>query len=58
MKILLISNLHAGHGRGRKVLPAIQAWLERESLPLDHLEVHRPNLETLYLNLTGRALRE
>jgi ABC-2 type transport system ATP-binding protein len=41
-----------------QVLPAIQAWLERESLPLDHLEVHRPNLETLYLNLTGRALRE
>jgi ABC-2 type transport system ATP-binding protein len=40
------------------VLPAIQAWLEREQLPLDHLEVHRPNLETLYLNLTGRALRE
>jgi ABC-2 type transport system ATP-binding protein len=41
-----------------RVLPVIQAWLAREQLPLEHLEIHRPNLETLYLNLTGRALRE
>ncbi len=41
-----------------RVLPEIQMWLAGQQLPLDHLEVHRPNLETLYLNLTGRALRE
>jgi ABC-2 type transport system ATP-binding protein len=41
-----------------RVLPEVQDWLAARDLPLEHLEVHRPNLETLYLNLTGRALRE
>jgi ABC-2 type transport system ATP-binding protein len=41
-----------------RTLPRIQAWLADRDLALSHLEVHRPNLETLYLNLTGRALRE
>ena len=41
-----------------RVLPEIQAWLMAQQLPLGHLEVLRPNLETLYLNLTGRELRE
>ncbi len=41
-----------------RVLPEIQAWLTAQQLPLGHLEVLRPNLETLYLNLTGRELRE
>ena len=43
---------------GARLLPEIQAWLTARGLNLDQLEVERPNLETLYLNLTGRGLRE
>jgi ABC-2 type transport system ATP-binding protein len=43
---------------GAALLPDIQAWLREEGLPLAQLEVVRPNLESLYLNLTGRDLRE
>jgi ABC-2 type transport system ATP-binding protein len=39
-------------------LAEVQRWLRARDLPLRHLEVQRPNLETLYLSLTGRALRE
>ncbi len=41
-----------------ETLPAVQRWLADEGLRLSGLEVLRPNLETLYLDLTGRALRE
>ena len=40
------------------LLPALQAWLDERGLPLAQLEIGRPNLETLYLTLTGRGLRE
>ena len=43
---------------GAGLLPQLQAWLADQNLPLEQLEIERPNLETLYLNLTGRALRE
>lgn len=43
---------------GAAVLRELQPWLDARGLPLEHLEIERPNLETLYLNLTGRALRE
>jgi len=43
---------------GARLLPAVQRWLDARSLSLEQLEVERPNLETLYLTLTGRALRE
>ncbi len=43
---------------GARLLPELQAWLQAHDLPLDQLEIERPNLETLYLNLTGRGLRE
>jgi len=43
---------------GSVTLPHLQTCLEKENLPLEQLEVSRPNLETLYLNLTGRSLRE
>ncbi|HPF71430.1 MAG TPA: ABC transporter ATP-binding protein, partial [Candidatus Krumholzibacteria bacterium] len=39
-------------------LPRVQDWLQGRGLPLAQLEVERPNLETLYLSLTGRGLRE
>jgi len=40
------------------LLPRLQAWLDARGLPLAQLEVERPNLESLYLRLTGRGLRE
>jgi len=43
---------------GARLLPELQSWLAGHSLPLEQLEIERPNLETLYLNLTGRGLRE
>ena len=43
---------------GAALLPFIQEWLEHRGQVLAQLEVERPNLETLYLNLTGRSLRE
>jgi linearmycin/streptolysin S transport system ATP-binding protein len=43
---------------GARLLPQLQAWLQDHEQPLDQLEIERPNLETLYLNLTGRGLRE
>ncbi len=43
---------------GARLLPQLQAWLSEHNLLLDQLEIERPNLETLYLTLTGRGLRE
>jgi len=43
---------------GGALLPELQSWLAAQGLPLSQLEVDRPNLEALYLNLTGRGLRE
>ncbi len=43
---------------GARLLPQLQGWLADQNLPLEQLEIERPNLETLYLNLTGRGLRE
>ena len=45
-------------GDGAQLLPLLQQWLQERQLPLSQLEVERPNLETLYLNLTGRGVRE
>jgi ABC-2 type transport system ATP-binding protein len=41
-----------------RLLPHLQAWLDARGLPLAQLEIERPNLESLYLRLTGRGLRE
>jgi len=43
---------------GATLLPHLQQWLALNNHPLSQLEIDRPNLETLYLNLTGRSLRE
>jgi len=43
---------------GARLLPELQAWFQTQGQTLEQLEVDRPNLETLYLNLTGRGLRE
>ncbi len=43
---------------GADLLPRLQAELTGRGLELEQLEIIRPNLETLYLKVTGRALRE
>jgi ABC-2 type transport system ATP-binding protein len=43
---------------GASVVADLQGWLAGRELDLDQLEVIRPNLESLYLKITGRALRE
>ncbi len=43
---------------GAPVVARLQTWLTEDGLELDQLEVIRPNLESLYLKITGRALRE
>ncbi len=43
---------------GARLLPDLQSWMTAQGEQLEQLEVERPNLETLYLNLTGRGLRE
>jgi ABC-2 type transport system ATP-binding protein len=57
------AGLHRGKIRvktsdGSLTLPVLQSCLSDRKIPLEQLEVSRPNLETLYLNLTGRSLRE
>ena len=43
---------------GAAVVSRLQAYLSERDLGMDQLEVTRPNLESLYLKVTGRALRE
>ena len=43
---------------GADMLPVLQQTLDGRGLALDQLEIIRPNLETLYLKVTGRTLRE
>ncbi len=38
--------------------PAILAWLQSEGLRLGHFASEKPNLEAIFLALTGRALRD
>src|SRR5262245_37227324 len=39
-------------------LPALLAELERQNLKLDHLTTHQATLEDVFVNLTGRMLRD
>ncbi|HLA44237.1 MAG TPA: ATP-binding cassette domain-containing protein, partial [Aggregatilineales bacterium] len=45
-------------GRGRKVLPLVINALDNTGLTMNSVEVHEPNLESVFLHLTGRALRD
>lgn len=44
--------------RGRKLLPRLIATLDEAGLPLNSIEIREPNLEAVFLHLTGRALRD
>jgi ABC-2 type transport system ATP-binding protein len=44
--------------RGRKALPFILHLAEEAGIAIESVEVHEPDLEAVFLNLTGRALRD
>lgn len=44
--------------RAGKVVPGLLAELTRESITLASIEVRRPTLDDVFLNLTGRSLRD
>ena len=44
--------------RGRKAMPFILRLADEESIPIESVEVHEPDLEAVFLHLTGRALRD
>lgn len=50
--------VHVMAGRGRKVLPAVISKIESLGLSLQAIEIKEPNLEAVFLHLTGRALRD
>jgi ABC-2 type transport system ATP-binding protein len=44
--------------RGRKALPFILHLVEEAGINIESVEVHEPDLEAVFLHLTGRALRD
>jgi ABC-2 type transport system ATP-binding protein len=44
--------------RGRKALPAILHLVEQAGIAIQSVEVREPDLEAVFLKLTGRALRD
>jgi ABC-2 type transport system ATP-binding protein len=44
--------------RGRKAMPFILRLTEEAGIPVESVEVHEPDLEAVFLHLTGRALRD
>jgi ABC-2 type transport system ATP-binding protein len=44
--------------RGRKALPRLLSLLEQGSIDVQSVEVREPDLEAVFLHLTGRALRD
>lgn len=51
-----IITIHAK--RGRKALPHIITLLDRQDVVIQSVEVREPDLEAVFLKLTGRALRD
>jgi ABC-2 type transport system ATP-binding protein len=44
--------------RGRKALPRILNLIEEHNVEVNSVEVREPDLEAVFLHLTGRALRD
>ena len=44
--------------RAGRAIPGLLRDLDRSSITLDSIEVHRPTLDDVFLTLTGRSLRE
>ena len=45
-------------GRGRQALPNVIKTLSEAGVVIQSVEVKEPNLEAVFLHLTGRALRD
>jgi ABC-2 type transport system ATP-binding protein len=45
-------------GRGRQALPTVIKALDDLRIPIQSVEIKEPNLEAVFLHLTGRALRD
>ncbi len=45
-------------GRGRQALPAVIKALDDAQITLQSIEIKEPNLEAVFLQMTGRALRD
>jgi len=39
-------------------IPGILAWLQTNNASIEHIQTERPTLETVFLYLTGRTLRD
>ena len=50
--------IHCIAADGNQVLPAIMKVFGKRGVTLQSLEIEEPNLEAVFLNLTGRALRD
>lgn len=57
-KINLSGLLIISAKRGRKALPFILHQVEEAGIEIESVEVHEPDLEAVFLHLTGRALRD
>jgi len=44
--------------RGRKAMPFVLRLADEAGIPVESVEVHEPDLEAVFLHLTGRALRD
>jgi ABC-2 type transport system ATP-binding protein len=44
--------------RGRKAMPSVLHVAEEDGIQVESVEVHEPDLEAVFLHLTGRALRD
>ncbi len=44
--------------RGRKAMPAVLRLADEAGIQVESVEVHEPDLEAVFLHLTGRALRD
>jgi ABC-2 type transport system ATP-binding protein len=44
--------------RGRKAMPFVLRLVEEAGIVIESVEVHEPDLEAVFLHLTGRALRD
>ena len=54
-----VSGLLVVHAkRGRKAMPAILHIADEAGIQVQSVEVHEPDLEAVFLHLTGKALRD
>ncbi len=40
------------------LLPSLMAFLGGKGVPIHHVQIEKPNLESVFLHLTGKSLRD